>query len=157
VLAGNNNLVKPVVNVLGKLFLLLTGEESRHNLNYWRFGDYLGIGAGAHGKVTFPERDSIERTEKPKSPARYNATPHAQLRSAARIDPEAVPLEFMMNALRLTAGVAESHFQTSTGLSLASIDSVLRRLRQRCLLQDDCLATTPLGLRYLDSVVAEFS
>ena len=128
-----------------------------HNLNYWQFGDYLGIGAGAHGKITFPEGGRIERTTKPRSPARYASTPPGQLRSITTVAPAARVLEFMMNALRTVEGVSETHFEATTGVPLSAIAQTLNRLRRRGLLQAGSLAPTPLGLRYLDSVLAEFS
>jgi oxygen-independent coproporphyrinogen-3 oxidase len=132
-------------------------NRCQHNLNYWRFGDYLGIGAGAHGKLTFPATGAIARTQKPKAPARYLTTSPDQLRVCTAVDPDARALEFMMNVLRLVDGSAECLFEATTGLPLAAIEPTLSRLRERGLIQIDRLAPTRLGLRYLDSLVAEFS
>jgi oxygen-independent coproporphyrinogen-3 oxidase len=81
------------------------GQRCRHNLNYWQFGDYLGIGAGAHGKVSFPDR--ITRHERPKAPAAYLRGDAMQ---EAVVDPAQLPFEFMLNALRLVEGVASTLF-----------------------------------------------
>ena len=132
------------------------GQESRHNLNYWMFGDYLGVGAGAHGKLSFPARSAVIRTSKPLAPARYLATPSAELRSDAMIPGDALPGEFLLNALRLPDGVAESLFNARTGLPTATIAAKWKRQQELGLMRDDRLAATPLGLRHLDSVVSEF-
>ena len=133
------------------------GCASRHNLNYWRFGDYLAIGAGAHGKVS--TRDDagvlhIERYQKSRTPDDYLADQaRRQPRSLAAGDRI---LEFMLNALRLRDGVAEGTFVAHTGLPVAAIAPTLAALRARGLLRDDRIGTTDLGYRHLDSVVAEF-
>jgi oxygen-independent coproporphyrinogen-3 oxidase len=130
------------------------GEEARHNLNYWTFGDYLGIGAGAHGKVTLA--DAIVRTEKPKAPERYLATTLLSLRRCAPIARSALPGEFMMNALRLVAGVDADVFEQRTGLSRSTIAKTWRAQAARGLMRPDRLAVTDLGRRHLDGVVAAF-
>jgi oxygen-independent coproporphyrinogen-3 oxidase len=133
------------------------GAAARHNLNYWSFGDYVGIGAGAHGKLTEVADDVlVERTEKPKAPERYLGTPTGALRRARRIEAGALPGEFMMNVLRLTEGVEASLYERRTGLPSATIEAVRSRLIGRGLIRADRIALTPLGRRYLDSVVAEF-
>ena len=131
-------------------------QEARHNLNYWTFGDYLGIGAGAHGKLSFPSRNRVIRTGKPLAPTRYLETPAAELRTEAAVASEALPGEFLLNALRLPNGVAESLFHSRTGLSTATIAAQWKRQQALGLMRSDRLAVTPLGLRYLDSVVSEF-
>ena len=129
------------------------GAACRHNLNYWQFGDYLGIGAGAHGKLTSAGgqvRTSFARQPRlyvGEAPERYSEAPIAE---------ESLPVEFMMNALRLIDGVQTALFQARTGLALARIEKTLDELRTRGLMRADRLGLTPLGLRLLDSVVAEF-
>jgi oxygen-independent coproporphyrinogen-3 oxidase len=132
------------------------GHAARHNINYWTFGDYVGIGAGAHGKITFAERDAIIRTSKPLAPARYLGAAPAELRAEATIAPDARAGEFLLNALRLIDGVEKELFEQRTGCGLSSIDAVWECLRARGLVRRDRLAVTQLGLRYLDSVVGEF-
>jgi len=133
-----------------------SGQEARHNLNYWTFGDYLGIGAGAHGKVSLPSRDEVIRTSKPLAPARYLATPAVELRSQATISAEALPGEFLLNTLRLIDGVPESLLRERTGRPTASIEAQWERQQALGLMRADRLGVTPLGLRYLDTVVSEF-
>src|SRR5215470_980381 len=91
------------------------GAQCRHNLNYWSFGDYLGVGAGAHGKITFADRGEIVRTAQQREPRRYQAgSPAAITRTAAKTAD--LPFEFMMNALRLAEGFETRLFGERTGL-----------------------------------------
>src|SRR4030095_9163056 len=92
------------------------GAIARHNVNYWQFGDYLGIGAGAHGKLTFAAEDRIVRTTKPLQPRRYLAALPAELCSTADVSRDARPGEFMLNTLRLVDGVSCELFENRTGL-----------------------------------------
>ncbi|WP_168396010.1 radical SAM family heme chaperone HemW [Acinetobacter indicus] len=131
-------------------------QPSAHNLNYWQFGDYLAIGAGAHGKVTRP--DGVYRYQKTRQPKDYLAkvpTEHLQFK---RIEAEDMPFEFMMNALRLNAGVDAKLYAERTGLSLDDLAPVLTSLRQRKLLVEDAsrLACTEQGHVFLNSVLEEF-
>jgi oxygen-independent coproporphyrinogen-3 oxidase len=133
------------------------GRECRHNLNYWRFGDYLGIGAGAHGKVTFPARGEIVRTVQPREPRRYLAAAPAEL--GAKLVPETeLPFEFMLNALRLTDGFALEDFTARTGLAVARIAAPLARLCARQLLERTAAGyrASALGLRFLNDLLTEF-
>lgn len=132
-------------------------QRARHNVNYWTFGDYLGIGAGAHGKVS-RRRDglSVTRTEKPKAPERYLSTDLAELRRETPVPASALPGEFLLNALRLVEGVAFETFEARTGLPIGTVEVARARLVARGLLEGDRLAVTELGRRYLDSVIAEF-
>jgi oxygen-independent coproporphyrinogen-3 oxidase len=132
------------------------GEAAQHNLNYWTFGDYIGIGAGAHGKLTFPERDELIRTSKPLAPSRYLGTPAHELRTTASVLHDARPGEFLLNALRLIDGVDEALFGARTGCTIATIAPRWTQQQRRGLARDDRLALTPLGLRHLDTVVSEF-
>jgi len=132
------------------------GQEARHNLNYWMFGDYLGIGAGAHGKISFPARGTVIRTNKPLAPTRYLAASSIELRSEAVVNAEALPGEFLLNALRLIDGVTESLFNARTGCASATIDARWRHQQVHGLMRNDRLGVTPLGLRHLDTVVSDF-
>ncbi|MFT4826263.1 MAG: putative oxygen-independent coproporphyrinogen III oxidase [Halioglobus sp.] len=130
----------------------------RHNLNYWNFGDYLGIGAGAHGKVTLSNGE-IVRYSKRKQPGEYIGNSETNFHSQTRVlQPQDIPGEFMMNALRLNAGFSLEQFKTMTGLPIHSIETVLDKLLDRKLLQReaDQINTTELGANFLDSVTAEF-
>ena len=137
------------------------GEESRHNLNYWRFGDYLAIGAGAHGKVSVGNR--IYRFQRTRHPAHYleefgHATTTSRINSLTAVPDEDIVGEFMMNALRLRNGVPLKLLSERTGKAHESIRTTLESLEARGLMVNDKerLATTPLGYRYLDSVVESF-
>lgn len=131
-------------------------RPSAHNLNYWQFGDYLAIGAGAHGKVTRP--DGVYRFQKTRLPKDYLAKVPAEHGQLKRITAEEMPFEFMMNALRLNAGVDAKLYAERTGLNLDDLAPVLTLLRQRKLLVEDAnrLACTEQGHVFLNSVLEEF-
>ena len=131
-------------------------KPSAHNLNYWQFGDYLAIGAGAHGKVTQP--DGVYRFQKTRLPKDYLAKVPAENLQFKRIENEEMPFEFMMNALRLNEGVASATYAEHTGLDLADLDELLNSLRQRQLMVDDVniLNCTDKGHIFLNSVLEEF-
>ncbi|MEZ5570554.1 MAG: radical SAM family heme chaperone HemW [Halioglobus sp.] len=134
------------------------GFNCRHNTNYWSFGDYLGIGAGAHSKVTLADY-SIERYAKRRQPQDYMAVGNGQyIANRQRLTQDEVVGEFAMNALRLNAGFRVADFTARTGLSEALLDSPLMVLCARELLvrEGDIVRATALGRRYLDNVVAEF-
>jgi oxygen-independent coproporphyrinogen-3 oxidase len=132
-------------------------QQCRHNVNYWRFGDYLGVGAGAHGKRSFPDFNSIQRTTKPSQPRLYLGSEVPQLCSTLEITDPQRPVEFMMNALRLRHGVEESVFEQRTGLPLTRIAQTVSTLRADELMHPSRLALTDRGFRFLDSVVARFA
>jgi len=131
-------------------------KPSAHNLNYWQFGDYLAIGAGAHGKVTQP--DGVYRFQKTRLPKDYLAKVPAENLQFKRIENDDMPFEFMMNALRLNEGVASATYAQRTGLDLAHLDELLNSLRQRQLMVDDenILNCTDKGHIFLNSVLEEF-
>lgn len=133
-------------------------RRSRHNLNYWEFGDYLGIGAGAHGKLSFPER--VLRQMRHKHPQRYIETALAgdAVQQADEVAARDLPFEFMLNALRLSEGVPVERFHERTGVPLASITRTLQRAQARQLLHDDPtrILPTPLGRRFLNDLQAMF-
>ncbi len=109
----------------------------RHNLNYWHFGDYLGIGAGAHGKLSFPHR--IVRQQRWREPMAYidHALAGEALSQDAPVARTELPFEFMLNALRLRDGFELPLFSERTGLPLSAIDATLEQAQQRGLLQVD--------------------
>lgn len=128
---------------------------SAHNMNYWQFGDYLAIGAGAHGKVTQP--DGVYRYQKTRLPKDYLAKVPAENLQFKRIEDEDMPFEFMINALRLKNGVKAELYAERTGLSLNDI-GILKTLKQRQLMVDDTqiLNCTETGHLFLNSVLEEF-
>jgi oxygen-independent coproporphyrinogen-3 oxidase len=133
------------------------GRQCRHNLNYWTFGDYLGVGAGAHGKLTFPASGSIVRTVQAREPRRYVAGAPAALtrKSVAASD---LPFEFMLNALRLVDGFEIDTFAQRTGLEWDEIAPTVKSLvtRQLLVVQGTRLATTLVGLRFLNDLLLSF-
>ncbi|SFM02001.1 radical SAM family heme chaperone HemW [Marinobacter zhejiangensis] len=133
----------------------LPGRASRHNLNYWTFGDYLALGAGAHGKLTGAD-GSIRRYWKTRQPEAYLGRIGSRTAGSETLEPDERPLEFMMNALRLREGVAEELFSQRTGLPLATIAVLLGQLREEGLITADRLQTTELGQRYLNSLLERF-
>lgn len=136
------------------------GRQCRHNLNYWRYGDYLGIGAGAHGKISLGAEQAILRRWKLKHPAQYLA--HAGTAAAIggddRIAPQRRPFEYMLNALRLVDGFSLDSFEASTGLGRAAIGAQLDAAAAQGWLQrdGDRVRPTELGRRFTNDVVALF-
>jgi len=134
------------------------GSECRHNLNYWRFGDYLGIGAGAHSKLSFPDR--IVRQVRYRQPRQYmseamRGAPIAEEHDVSRAE---VGFEFMLNALRLTDGVPASLFVERTGFPLTLVRLELDHAERRGLIERDHLYIKPtlLGRRFLNDLQALF-
>jgi len=135
------------------------GKQARHNVNYWQFGDYLGIGAGAHGKVTTlgPQGLTILRTWKTRLPKDYLNPDKPFLAGSEKIDAEDAGLECMMNALRLHQGISEQHFTERTGVPLSLIDRPITEARRKGLLEaEGDLRATPLGRQYLNELLAMF-
>ncbi|RYZ73220.1 MAG: radical SAM family heme chaperone HemW [Lysobacteraceae bacterium] len=136
------------------------GRECAHNLNYWRFGDYLGIGAGAHGKITLGAGQDILRRWKTRHPAAYlaEAGTAASLGGDERIAPQRRPFEFMLNALRLNQGFALGDFEAWTGLPRQAIAAPLAEARARGWLSQtaDRVAPTEQGRRFTNDVVSLF-
>ena len=131
-----------------------------HNSNYWRFGDYLGIGAGAHGKVTLPDLAAIERRAKARNPRTYaSAAGNARAVTVERIaDPAQVAVEFMMNALRLPDGVPLKLFEERAGQPVGAIERPLEEARARGWIADEpgVLRPTASGLEVLNRLLALF-
>jgi oxygen-independent coproporphyrinogen-3 oxidase len=131
------------------------GMECKHNLNYWRFGDYIGIGAGAHGKISFP--DKVTRQVRERHPETYMQAMEQKgngLIESKDIPATDLPFEFMLNTLRLTDGVATNTFSERTGLPLSSISKGLDEASKKGLLDPNptVLKGTPQGLRYLNNL-----
>jgi putative oxygen-independent coproporphyrinogen III oxidase len=136
------------------------GARCAHNLNYWQFGDYIGIGAGAHGKITDVGTQSIGRLWKCKHPREYlnSAGQLENIGGQTQLDEGDAALEFMMNALRLTDGVAESLFEARTGLGLDQVLDPLRSAQDRELLdwENGTIRPTPRGQRFLNDLLGLF-
>jgi len=130
------------------------GHAARHNLNYWEFGDYLGIGAGAHGKISFPHR--IARQVRLRDPAAYLAGAEAGAAVASEIEVARadLPFEFMLNALRLKEGFEIARFGERTGLPLSAIARPLAEAERRGLIERDLnhVWPTPLGFDFLNDL-----
>lgn len=141
------------------------GRQSRHNLNYWQFGDYLGIGAGAHGKLTLIDSNGqwhIERRWKTRQPEAYlrrTDDPRGFLAGKQPIDIDELPLEFAMNALRLTEGVALSTWSAHTGQPKEVLLSRLQSASKKGLLMEmpEKLRASPQGLLFLNELLALIS
>ncbi len=134
------------------------GQECRHNLNYWAFGDYLGVGPGAHGKLS--SHEGIVREMRHKHPGRYleGAAKGDFIQERRDVGTTELPFEFMMNALRLTGGVPQTLFAERTGLPLASIEAELIDARKRGLLDtaNNTLRPTEQGRRFLNDLLQVF-
>ncbi|MFK3792048.1 radical SAM family heme chaperone HemW [Pseudomonas piscis] len=133
------------------------GRAARHNLNYWSFGDFIGIGAGAHGKLSHPD-GRILRTWKTRLPKDY-LNPAKPFKAGEKaLDNDELPFEFLMNALRLTDGVDAALFAQRTGLDLASLAEGRRQAEQSGLLQVEPsrLAATPRGQLFLNDLLQYF-
>lgn len=137
------------------------GEESRHNMNYWRFGDYIGLGAGAHGKISLPD-GTIIRTQRTRTPTDYLAVTTSSPLSPPQgvaISPAEKITEFAMNTLRLTSGVPLSHFTQTTGATVEQLTAAAKTAVSRGWLEapdTGHFVTTPLGYQFLDSVIETF-
>jgi putative oxygen-independent coproporphyrinogen III oxidase len=136
------------------------GRRCAHNLNYWRFGDYLGIGAGAHAKITDVFSGNIVRRWKTRHPNAYleAAGKLGRVGGHAAVPDDEVAFEYMLNALRLIEGVPVDDFAARTGQPLEGIAARLASGRDKGWLDNDphCLRTTPLGQRFLNDVIASF-
>jgi putative oxygen-independent coproporphyrinogen III oxidase len=136
------------------------GKECRHNLNYWQFGDYLGIGAGAHGKISSTAPQSISRIWKTKHPAKYlqQAGLPASISGDTQLAVDEVPVEFMLNALRLSNGFRLSLFESATGLDTTCLQSPLAQAQDKGWLEinGEWIQTTGLGKQYLNDLISLF-
>ena len=133
-------------------------EASRHNLNYWNFGDYIGIGAGASGKIT--DENTIRRSRRLAAPDRYliHAGSSAAVPESRILGEREITADFMLNALRLNAGFARELFQLRTGLSIERIEPALALAEQQQLLQltANHIHPTELGRRFLNNLIEIF-
>lgn len=138
--------------------LAADGHQCQHNLNYWQFGDYLAFGAGAHGKLSL--QAEIHRYVRPMHPAMYEKTGGAgwQPDAASRVTDAALPFEFMLNALRLTAGFSPELFERRTGLPIDVVASPLQQAVDQGLLSlhNNVWRPTTLGAQFLNNLVSLF-
>ena len=137
------------------------GRECRHNLNYWRFGDYLGIGAGAHGKLTNTATGTVLRTARVRQPARYLAAAAAESRidETRIVSADELTFEFFLNALRLVDGFDRALFESRTGRPWASVASTVAAAEAKGLLRAGSTgrwAPTALGQRFLNDLQGLF-
>jgi putative oxygen-independent coproporphyrinogen III oxidase len=146
-------------------------QQARHNINYWQFGDYLGIGAGAHGKITLPLQDKIIRLWKTRTPKHYleaatsqkistNLSGHQNVFGGGSevLSAASLPLEFMMNALRLHEGATRSMFLEHTGLPLSALEPQWTELERQGLVEviGESLRPSAMGRRFLNRVLQAF-
>jgi oxygen-independent coproporphyrinogen-3 oxidase len=133
-------------------------HECQHNLNYWEFGDYLGIGAGAHSKITHFDKQIITRHWQVKNPKDYLQKENTFTAQHIQLTQKDVIFEFMLNALRLSQGCTAELFTARTGLPLAILEPILTIAKEKKLLIDDSsiLCATPLGQRFLNNVIEMF-
>src|SRR6185312_4417769 len=132
-----------------------SGHACQHNMNYWEFGDYLGIGAGAHSKISHFEKQIITRHSQVKNPRDY-LSPQKTLTQTEIILPETeLPFEFMLNGLRLIDGVASQLFIERTGLPLNALEPMLSFAQEKMLLIKDKnkLCATEMGQRFLNDAI----
>jgi len=134
------------------------GQRCRHNLNYWQFGDYLGLGAGAHAKIT--DAEGITRLWKVKQPRDFLATAGSSksLGGEQRLGTQDAVFEFMLNGLRLTEGISPQLFTERTGLPLQLLEPALAQAASRGLVEHshECIRATALGRRFLNDLIALF-
>ena len=132
-------------------------RQCQHNLNYWQFGDYLGIGAGAHAKISDAATQSITRISKVKHPRTYLDAAHSTQRisTTSRLSVDDVVLEFAMNVLRLDQGFSPATFTAATGLPYAAIETIVNNITADGLLsvKDGTIKATPRGQRYLNELL----
>lgn len=129
-----------------------------HNTNYWQFGDYLGIGAGAHGKITRADTQQIVRTSKRRSPKDYLNPEKSFIDKTRIVKPQELPLEFMMNAMRLKNGVKTDSFYSRTGLLLSQIEDANNQCLSRGLIEmvDGQIRPTETGFVFLNEILSEY-
>ena len=134
------------------------GRRCRHNLNYWSFGDYLGIGAGAHGKLSLPDTGQVVRTTQVREPRRYLSSAGRGTFTRKPVPAHELPFEFMLNALRLLEGFEVRTFTGRTGLSWEIVAGTMAELVGEGLIAaaGACYRASPLGLRFLNDVLLRF-
>jgi oxygen-independent coproporphyrinogen-3 oxidase len=134
------------------------GKRCQHNLNYWGYGDYLGIGPGAHGKVTRNDPFDIMRTRKTRLPKDYLDPARLLIRHEETVAIEDRPFDYFINTLRLVEGCPPGEFSRATGLAWSSIEPTLIQLRDQGMLEWEhgSLRTTDRGFLYLNDVLTQW-
>jgi len=134
------------------------GFQCQHNLNYWQFGDYLGIGCGAHGKISDVKNNKIIRTVKVKHPKGYLDKSRRHLDQITEVCNDELPFEYMMNQLRLHSSFTLAQYQTLTGLSSNTVLPILKQAQDKKLMlqKGNDWQVSPLGHRYLNDLLAMF-
>jgi putative oxygen-independent coproporphyrinogen III oxidase len=134
------------------------GAQCQHNLNYWQFGDYIGIGCGAHGKITDGQANKIYRTIKVKHPKGYLDTTREHLDHLTQVSDDERPFEYMMNRLRLRAPFTLAEFESRAGLPAEHILPTLKKAQQKKLMQESkgLWQVTAHGRRYLNDLLEMF-
>ncbi len=140
-------------------FSLLGERPAWHNTNYWQFGDYVGIGAGAHGKITRADTQQIIRTSKRRNPKDYLNNGKTFVDQQRIVKPQELPLEFMMNTMRLKNGMDENLFYQTTGLLLSQLEKPINKCIDRGLLvwEKDRLFPSATGFKFLNEILSEFT
>jgi len=153
-LLASKNLIQYEISAFAK-----DQHQCQHNRNYWEFGDYLGIGAGAHAKITDLEKNIVTRYWKTRMPNSYLTAHHPLLAGTQVVVKEDLPLEFLLNSLRLTDGISFAHFEQRTGLSINAIQSQLDKavLQELLTIQEQKMIPTELGKRYLNDLLLFFT
>lgn len=136
----------------------IISNQCQHNLNYWTFGDYLGIGCGAHGKITMADEQKIVRTIKVKHPKGYLDPTRHYLDHINDVDKTELPFEYMMNRLRLFSAFSLTEYEQRTGLSSSTILPLLAQAKTKQLMSQsgEYWQVTPLGHRYLNDLLEMF-
>ena len=136
------------------------GRRCEHNLNYWQFGDYLGIGAGAHGKLTDAANRRIVRTERVSHPHEYlTRAVTLRMKSRREVEGQDRSFEYMLNTLRLVEGFSLADFESRTGLEASAVAEILENARRKQLLEPFAPGQwrpTPFGLQFLNDLQAMF-
>ena len=133
------------------------GRQAKHNLNYWQFGDYLGVGAGAHGKITLLNEQKIIRTSKTRLPKDYLNPNKIHSSNIIEIEPEDLDLEFFMNVLRLYQGTSFDIYEQRTGLSIKNCKQKIQQAIAAGLLEDSNeIKTTHKGQLFLNELLEKF-
>jgi putative oxygen-independent coproporphyrinogen III oxidase len=136
----------------------LPGRQSRHNLNYWQFGDYLGIGAGASGKITRPNDNQIVRTRKVRQPSHYLSCLGDYLAERHVVEQDSLDIEFMMNSLRLTGGFEADLYERRTGNSFSAVRKKLECLQDEGMLRltSSRVVPTEKGVLFTNNLLEQF-
>ena len=131
---------------------------SQHNLNYWEFGDYIGIGAGAHGKITDTSKGVIFRTMKPKSPEDYMEQFNSSKNNATIVNINNLSFEFMLNALRLKEGFSSKLFESRTGLNFQTVGKQINKAKKLGLIDimNDRIVPTEKGFNFVNDLQEMF-